>query len=207
MTDPNYSALLLVIDRSGSMHDIRDDMVGGLEQLLADQRAQPGLLTVDVVIFDDEVEWLYSMADPSAVRVVLDPRGGTALYDAIGMSLQRFGHDLAALPEHARPDTVQVVIVTDGFENSSREYTAATVRALITQQTETYGWDFVFLGANQDAVLTAQELGIAADSALTYAPSSDAVGSMGKSASRYVTDVRGKRKQGFTEGERDGAAG
>lgn len=205
MTDPNYTALLLVIDRSGSMHGIRDDMVGGLQELLRDQQKQPGMLTVDVVQFDDEIERVCAMADPSTVTITLEPRGSTALYDAIGMSVQAFGQDLAALPEHARPETVQVVIVTDGQENASREYTAETVRDLIARQTDTYGWDFVFLGANQDAVLTAHELGIAADSALTYAADSLKVGSMTASASRYVTDVRRKRKQGFTTVERDDA--
>ncbi len=206
MTDPNYTALLLVIDRSGSMQGIRDDMVGGLQELLAEQSAQPGMLTVDVVIFDNEIERIYAMADPSTVTITLEPRGGTALYDAVGTAVQVFGQDLAALPEHARPDTVQVVIVTDGEENSSREYAAEAIRNLITQQTDKYGWDFVFLGANQDAILTAQELGIAADSALTYAASGANVGSMSRSASRYVTDVRSKRKQGFTAVERDDAA-
>ena len=205
MTDPNYSALLLVIDRSGSMADIRDDMVGGLQQLIAEQAAQPGLLTVDVVIFDNEIEHVYSMAAASDVVIPLDPRGGTALYDAVGVSVRSFGQALAGLPEHARPATVQVVIVTDGHENSSREYDAAAVHKLISHQTDTYGWDFIFLGANQDAMLTAEGLGIDAGSALTYAADAEGVVSMSKTASRYMTDVRRKSKRGFSEAERNDA--
>jgi uncharacterized protein YegL len=206
MTDPRYTALMLVIDRSGSMMGIRDDMVGGLQQLINEQRALPGMLTVDVFSFDNQVEHVYSMAAPESVVITLDPRGGTALYDAIGVSIQVFGQQLSALPEHARPSTVQVAIVTDGQENGSREYTAAAVRELITKQTETYAWDFLFLGANQDAVLTARELGINADSALTYGADANKVGSMTRSTSRYMRDVRGKSKLGFTTGERDEAA-
>lgn len=205
MTDPNYTALLLVIDRSGSMTSIRDDMVGGLTTMLAQQAAQPGMLTVDIVIFDEVIELTRSMADPATVVIELEPRGGTALYDAIGMSVTGFGRALAALPEHARPGTVQVVVVTDGLENSSREYTADAVRALIAAQTETYSWDFVFLGANQDAVLTGAALGFDAGSSMTYAAAPDKIASMSTNLSRYVTDVRRKDKRGFTDEEREEA--
>ena len=114
MTDPNYTAMLLVIDRSGSMAGIRDDMVGGLTTMLAEQAAEPGLLTVDIVTFDTEIETQCSLADPKNVTISLEPRGATALFDAIGQSVTGFGRVLAALPEHARPETVQVVVVTDG---------------------------------------------------------------------------------------------
>jgi len=202
MTDPNYTAMLLVIDRSGSMTAIRDDMVGGLTTMLADQAAEPGLLTVDIVTFDNEIEYSRTMADPAAVAIELDPRGGTALFDAIGFATSRFGAILAALPEHARPDTVQVVVVTDGEENSSCEYTADAVRRIVTRQTKSYGWDFVFLGANQDAVLTGAALGFAADSSLSYSVDAEHVGGMTGFLSRYVKDVRGKAKRGFSGEER-----
>lgn len=207
MTDPNYTAMLLVIDRSGSMTSIRDDMVGGLTTLVAEQAAQPGMLTLDVVTFDDTVEWQCSLADAGTVTIALEPRGMTSLFDAIGLSVTEFGRTLSALPEHARPETVQVVVVTDGDENSSREYRADAVRALVTQQKEHYGWDFVFLGANQDAVLTGATLGFDNDSSMTYAAEPGAVGSLHTHLSRYVTDVRSKKKQGFTSEERRTADG
>lgn len=207
MTDPNYSALLLIVDRSGSMSTIRDDMVGGLEQLLAEQSAQPGMLTVDVFTFDDAIEHTHAFAEPSSVRIELEPRGMTALFDAVGIAVTDFGARLAELPEHARPDTVQVVIVTDGEENASREYAVDRVRELITQQTDAYGWEFVFLGANQDAVLAARAMGIDADAAMTYAPSPTAVRGMSGSLSRYTTDVRRKQKRAFSSDERRGAVG
>ena len=202
MTDPNYTALLLVIDRSGSMSSIRDDMVGGLTAMLTDQAAQPGLITVDIFTFDDVIEHRCGMANPNEVTIELEPRGMTALYDAIGIAVTSFGQALTALPEHARPETVQVVVVTDGAENASLEYTAEAARALISQQTEVYKWDFVFLGANQDAVLTGSALGFDADSSLTFDAAADQVEAMSSHLGRYVTDVRRKEKHGFTPDER-----
>ena len=178
MTDPNYTAMLLVIDRSGSMDTIRDDMVGGLTAMLAQQAAEPGILTVDIVTFDTEIELQCTMSNPSDVAIVLEPRGGTALFDAIGMSVTGFGRTLAALPEHARPETVQVVVVTDGEENSSRKFSSRAVRALVTQQKEKYSWDFVFLGTNQDAVMAGQHLGFDAGSSMTFAPGAAGVSTM-----------------------------
>lgn len=202
MTDPNYTALLLIIDRSGSMTSIRDEMVGGLTAMLAEQAAEDGLLTVDVVTFDDTIELQCSMASPEDVVIALEPRGGTALFDAIGLGVNSFGRILAALPEHARPGVIQVVVVTDGDENSSQEYTADVVRTIVTEQTERYGWDFVFLGANQDAVLTGARLGFEVGSSLTYAADGEAVDAMSTMLTRYVTDVRKSTKRGFTSDER-----
>jgi hypothetical protein len=202
MTDPNYTALLLVIDRSGSMAVIRDDMVGGITTMLAEQATQPGKLTVDVVTFDTEIETQCSLADPRDVEVVLGPRGATALFDAIGQSVTAFGRVLASMPESERPETVQVVVVTDGEENSSREFGLDAVRTLVTQQKEQYSWDFMFLGANQDAVLSGERLGFDADSSMTYSAGADAVSSMSASMGRYVSDVRAKSKRGFDDAER-----
>lgn len=208
MTDPNYTALLLIVDRSGSMQSIRDEMVGALTALLADQAAEPGMLTVDVVLFDHEIIRTHSLASPAAVDIELTPRGSTALHDALGIAATDFGATLAALPEHARPSTVQVVVVTDGHENASQEWSAESVRHLVRTQIETYSWDFVYLGANQDAVLTARQLGFDTDSAMTYAPAAGAIDKLSMSTSRYLKDVRGGTKKGFTEEERgDAAAG
>lgn len=205
MTDPNYTALLLVIDRSGSMTSIRDDMLGGMQELLRDQSSQPGLLTVDVVTFDDTVEWQHSFADPAQVQLELLPRGITALYDALGGAIGHFGQKLSDLPEHARPGVVTVVVVTDGHENASREWTSASVSAAVNSQRETYGWEFIFLGANQDAALAAQSIGIDADASIDFAAAPGAVKKTTEHLNRYMHDVRAGTRKGFTGAERSSA--
>jgi Mg-chelatase subunit ChlD len=202
MTDETYTALLLVIDRSGSMAAIRDDMVGGLTELLRKQAAEPGRMTVDTVIFDDLIETTHVLDDPATVEVVLEPRGVTALHDALGSSIVAFGGRLAAMPEERRPGTVLVVVATDGMENASHEYTAAAVRRLVDEQRDSYGWDFVFLGANQDAVTTGGALGFARDSSIDFDADADGARAVTASASAYIS----RRKRGvdaaFTSAER-----
>jgi uncharacterized protein YegL len=205
MTDPNYTAMLIILDRSGSMSDIRDDMVGGLEQLLATQAAEPGLLTVDIVTFDDQIELTHSFAQPDDVKIELVPRGSTALYDAVGRSLNGFGEALAKLPEHARPGTVLVTIVTDGMENASTEYAPEVIAKLIAQQRDKYQWDISFLGANQDAILEARKIGIDAGDALTYSATGAGVGSAMLAQSRKNADRRRGTVTGFSETERGAA--
>lgn len=207
MTDPNYTALLIILDRSGSMSSIREDMIGGLEQLIAAQAAEPGMLTVDIVTFDDQIERTHSFAQPGDVKVELVPRGGTALYDAVGWGLNGFGQSLAELPEHARPGTVLVTIVTDGEENSSTEYTPETIAKMITQQRDQYDWDISFLGANQDAVLEARKMGIDADDALTYAASGVGVSTALNAQSSKASSRRMGLRVGFTEKDRGEARG
>lgn len=206
MTDPNYTALLIVLDRSGSMSGIRDDMVGGIQELIAAQTAQPGMLTIDVVTFDDHIEHTHAFAQPEHVQIELIPRGRTALYDAIGWSLTSFGQALAELPEHARPSTVLAVIVTDGHENASTEYQSTHVAKLVTQQRDEYDWDISFLGANQDAVLEARRIGIDPGDALTYTADVAGVTNANLALSRKLNDRRQGRRTEFTDDER-GAAG
>jgi uncharacterized protein YegL len=207
MSDPNYTALLLVIDRSGSMSSIRDDMVGGLNGLIEEQKKQPGLLTINLVQFDNQIELIHRLADPAGVTIELEPRGGTALYDGIGVGINTLQADIDALPEHARPGTIQVIVVTDGAENSSSEYSGQVIKKLITEKSATKTWDFMFLGANQDAVMKAAELGISHESSLTYAPNSGGVHNMTSSAGRYVSDRRRGSGTSFSPDERRRSSG
>ena len=207
MSDPNYTALQLIIDRSGSMSSIRDDMVGGLTALVEEQRKQPGLLTLSIVTFDGQIELTHRMADPKGVAIQLEPRGSTALYDAIGVGINTLASDLDALPEHAKPSTIQVIVVTDGQENASSEYSGKVIKALITEKTKSHNWDFVFLGANQDAVMKAAELGIDAGSSMTYSARGHNVSSATSSASRYVSDRRSGKSTSFSPEERRKSSG
>lgn len=206
MTDPNYSALVAVLDRSGSMSGIREEMETGLQTLIDEQAKQPGMLTVDLIHFDNVIEAVYEMVDAQFVKVKLDPRGATALYDAIGVSINGFTKSLGDLPEHARPSNVTFVVVSDGFENSSSEYDLKTVRNLVKTKQKDEGWNFMFLGSNQDAVLSGKNLGFMEDASLTFDNNGQGVQAMTKSASRFVSDARSGNRKGFTEAERDSAS-
>jgi len=207
MADSQYTALLLVIDRSGSMSSIREDMVGGLTALVEEQKKQPGLLTLNLVQFDDEVEVLHHLADPAGVTIEIDPRGRTALYDAVGVGINTLAAEIDELPEHAKPGTVQVIVVTDGHENASSEYTGKTIKKLITEKTKKDHWDVVFLGANQDAVMKAAEMGINEGSSMTYSADSTGVANASSSLNRYVNDRRTGDRTAFSPQERRKSSG
>lgn len=166
MTKPNYTHIQIVLDRSGSMESIREDVIGGLNTFIAEQAKVPGLCTVGLSQFDDVFENVYSFVDIHKVekRTMENyvPRNSTALFDAIGKTIHELGTDLAAKDESERPSKVIFLIQTDGAENASREFSSAAVRKLIEQQRDKFQWDFVFLGANQDAFLTAGNIGISA---------------------------------------------
>lgn len=204
MTMKDYTALVLIVDRSGSMDEIATDMEGAIKTLLKEQIAATpagGKLTVDYVRFDDVVEHVATFADPATVDVTIQPRNMTALNDAVGTTIQKFGDALAGLDEDQRPDTVMVAIVTDGRENASKDYTGQRVREMVEHQTADYQWVFVYLGANQDAIKVAQGMGISAGSALTYDTKNVYAGT--QSLSGYTTTLRTTGSAAFTDDDRD----
>jgi uncharacterized protein YegL len=200
MTKQDYTALVFLVDASGSMWDIRKDMEGAIASLLNSQQEAPGKLTVDVVYFNTYSKTAYEFADPKNVVISINPGGGTALNDAIGMKIDSFGRQLAILPEAERPSQVIFAIVTDGEENSSRLFTASQVKAKVQHQADVYGWNFVYLGANQDAVFVAREFGIGAQSALTYNTAN--IGAMAQTFDSYVTTTRSMGTATFTDADR-----
>jgi len=169
MTNPNLTHIEFVLDRSGSMQSIKQDIQGGFDAYIADQAAQPGQCTVSLAQFDTEYELVFSAIDVHDVRPLkLEPRGSTALLDAIGRSINALGARLAALPEDDRPGAVIVAIMTDGLENASREYSHAQIKEMITRQEKTYNWQFLYMGADQDAIEVGASIGIRQDRSLTY---------------------------------------
>lgn len=162
--------LTIILDRSGSMQTIQADMEGALGALIADQRAAPGELRVSLVRFDDLAEHVFTALPANQVRRIrIDPRGCTALLDAVGQTIDATGARLSATPEPDRPGTVLIAIVTDGMENASKRFSWSDVHERIVHQSTVYGWQFVFLGANIDAIGTAAQLGIAQHDAMTFA--------------------------------------
>lgn len=169
MTNAELTLLAVLLDRSGSMQSIKSDTDGGFDAYIEEQRALPGSTRVTLAQFDTEYECLYADLPIERVPALdLRPRGGTALYDAVGKLVTEVGESLADRPENERPGTVIVVVLTDGHENSSREWTHEAVRALITQQQEVYSWDFLFLGANMDAVRIGSQMGFDPRRSITY---------------------------------------
>lgn len=167
-----YLHIDLLLDRSGSMASVWDDTIGGVNRYFDSQRRHPRC-TVTLVQFDNEYELIYNRVPIADVaprtRENYQPRGTTALHDAMARLIDDQGTLLAALPEAERPERVLFVTQTDGFENASQRCSAADVRRRVEHQRDRYKWEFVFLGANQDAILTARDLGIARGSTMTYA--------------------------------------
>ena len=170
----NLTELVFILDKSGSMSGLEKDTIGGYNSLMEKQRKLDGECVITTVLFDNRYELLHDRIDLRAVTPIKEKEyfvgGATALLDAIGRTI----HKIAAVQEHTaeeyRAEKVMFVIITDGEENASREYSAAQVKELIKRQKERYGWEFVFLGANIDAVETAGRFGIDANRAVDYVP-------------------------------------
>lgn len=149
MTEQNYTHVTLVVDRSGSMTSVKSDAQGAINKFLEEQRLQPGVMTFSMVQFDNVVDILHQFTPIENVKdYELIPRGWTALFDATGIAIQKTGEILSELPEEKRPGNVLVAVVTDGAENSSKEYTFEQLKKMIQDQQEIYGWHFAFLGAD-----------------------------------------------------------
>jgi len=164
--------VVCILDRSGSMENIPWSFtIGGYNSFLEQQKREPGEANLTVVMFDTEYEIRYSgdirrasLMDKSTYV----PRGGTALLDAMGRTIDEVGRRLASTPEHERANKIIVVIVTDGEENSSKEYNKDRIFNMITHQRTKYNWEFIFLAANQDAIAEATKYGIAPQLAINF---------------------------------------
>jgi len=166
----DYTHIAMVIDRSGSMFTGWKDVVGGYKQLIKDNKALDGKCTFTVAAFDTDYELLEDFTDIQEVdeELRVSPRGMTALLDAIGKTISTVGEELAKLKKKDRPDKVIMMVQTDGQENASKEFTKDAIKKMITEQTEKYAWQFMFLGATLEAVNEAQTWGFSPDSTSTY---------------------------------------
>jgi hypothetical protein len=169
MTRADLTHLYFLLDRSGSMQSIKSDIEGGFAAFIEEQRKAPGECRVTLAQFDDQYDVVYSGRSLADVPPLdLQPRNMTALLDAMGRLITSAGAELAALPDSERPGTVIVAIMTDGLENASHEWTHPAIKALVEQQTKDYDWQFMYMGADQDAVEVGKGLGVAADASVTY---------------------------------------
>ena len=168
----NMTEIVFILDRSGSMSGLEADTIGGFNSMIEKQKKTEAEALISTVLFDSTSEVLYDRVNIRTIRPMTDNdytvRGCTALLDAIGGAI----HHIGIVHKYARPEDVPehtlFVITTDGMENASRFYTSDRVKQMIERQKQKYGWEFLFLGANIDAVETARHFGIGADRAVNY---------------------------------------
>ena len=190
----NLTEMIFILDRSGSMESLTEETIGGFNSLVAKQQAASGETEVTTILFDDQYEVLH---DHVPIRKVVRlteneyyARGCTALLDAIGLTIDRVGTRLAQKPEEARPGKVITAITTDGYENASSHYSKSQIREMIRRQTDVYKWQFMFLGANMDAVSEADSLGIRPCMAATYTSERKGIRSVFGAIGRMIDVMR-----------------
>lgn len=195
-----YTHISVIVDRSGSMRGLEKDMIGGLKSFFKDQAKIEGICKVDYAQFDTEYEEVFTDTLVASAKPVLEPRGFTALHDALGKNITNLKAKFKAMPKEERPDNVIVIVVTDGGENSSREFNAAQVKALVEKRRKKDDWQFVFLGANQDAVTNGTSLGFARGSSMTFDTHNTTTTL--SAASAYTTNYRMAGAASFTDEDR-----
>lgn len=190
----NLVEMVFILDRSGSMEHLTEETIGGFNSLVEKQKNEEGEAAVTTVLFDDMYEILHEHRPIQEIerltRREYYARGCTALLDAVGLTIDRVGNRFAELPEEERPGKVVVVITTDGYENASRIYTKERVKTMIELQQNVYKWQFLFLGANIDAVGAADSIGIRPCMARNYTASPAGVESTFRAAGNAISFMR-----------------
>ncbi|MBP2642001.1 MAG: hypothetical protein H6Q66_2952 [Firmicutes bacterium] len=168
----DLTELVFILDRSGSMSGLESDTIGGYNAILEKQKKEPGEAVITTALFDDSYELLHDRINLRGIAPITDKeyyvRGSTALLDAVGKTINKIGNAQKHTAEEERAEHVLFVITTDGMENASREFNYEKVRRMIEHQKNKYGWEFLFLGANIDAVAAAESFGINRDRATNY---------------------------------------
>ena len=202
----NLTELVFILDRSGSMSGLEKDTIGGFNSMIEKQKREGGEAYVSTVLFDNDCQVIHDRVDIHSVAPMTEKeyyvRGCTALLDAIGGAIHHIGN----VHKYARPEDVPehtlFIITTDGMENASRRYSSDKVKQMIQHEKEKYGWEFLFLGANIDAVETAGHFGIDADRAVDYLADSAGTQLNYDVLSDAITAVRSSRPLGASWKER-----
>lgn len=186
--------IVFILDRSGSMAGLEKDTIGGFNSMLKKQRKEKGEAIISTVLFDNECSVVHDRVNIQQVEPMDESvyfvRGCTALLDAVGGAIHHIGNVHKYAREEDRPEKTLFVITTDGMENASHRYDAEKVKQMIERQKEKYGWEFLFLGANIDAVATARKFGIGANRAVNYHADHKGTGVIFGSASDAISEVR-----------------
>lgn len=167
-----FTELVFILDRSGSMNGLEKDTIGGFNSLLEKQKKEEKKALVSTVLFDDKYELLHDRIDIHKIKPITNKeyyvRGSTALLDAVGITINRIINAQKNTSKVNRAEKIMFVIITDGYENSSKEYSYDKVRKMIRHQKNKYGWEFIFLGANIDAINVAENIGINKERATNF---------------------------------------
>jgi len=198
--------LVFVLDRSGSMSGMESDVIGGYNSMLEQQRKEKGAARLTTVLFDDRYELLHDRLDLESASPMTEKeyyaRGCTALLDAVGMTISKIDRVQKGTVKSRRADRVLFIITTDGMENASREYSINRIREMIRRHRDELGWEFIFLGANIDAVEEAGNLGIKADRAANYRQDKSGIDSLYGNISDVAAGYRacGKVNEDWKDG-------
>ncbi|MBR4832937.1 MAG: VWA domain-containing protein [Thermoguttaceae bacterium] len=192
--NPNYIHVCVVLDASGSMGVVENDVKGTFNSFIAEQSKQPGKTVLDVYQFSDETKRIVRAADLATFENNLmrdyNCSGCTALNDAVCEAVDEIGDEFAAMPESERPSKVLFAILTDGEENASRRFTNVDVKERVDRQTNVYSWNFLFLAANIDAFETGATLGLAADDCVAFECSEEGLNDVCACFSERLADLR-----------------
>lgn len=187
--------LVFILDRSGSMGGLEQDTIGGFNSMLQKQKEQEGEANITTVLFDNLYEKIHDRVPADRVKPLTENeyfvRGSTALLDAMGRTIHEMALIQKVLPKDCKAEKVIFVITTDGMENASREYSRSRVKEMIEHEKEKYGWEFLFLGANMDAVEEARSFGIGRDRSVTFQNDSAGVSLNYQVVSETITRMRG----------------
>ena len=194
MMGKGLTELVFILDRSGSMSGLEADTIGGFNSLIAKQKKEEGTTLISTVLFDDHAEVLYDRISLDRIEPMNDRqyyvRGCTALLDALGGAIHHIGNVHKYAREEDRPEKTIFIITTDGMENSSHRYTYDKVKKMVERQRDRYGWEFLFLGANIDAIEVAGRFGVQANRAVNYECDSEGTQLNYEVLSKAVSRVR-----------------
>lgn len=190
----NRTEIIFVIDESGSMSHLKKSTIDGFNGFIKEQKAIDGEAFVSLVVFSTQVKKVFESIEINNVKELnsadYNPSGLTSLFDAVGMAIDSAGNRFDKMNNNKKPNNVMVVIITDGAENASREYSQRIVKEKITHQTEKYGWQFIFLGANIDSASVAGGIGIAKEFARNYTCNAEETQSMYSAISKTAVNYR-----------------